>query len=503
MGERADPMPAERLRDGIAWSAQPGPQQHLVSCPLPDAFFGGQRGGGKSDGLLGDFSVREARYGGHLTGMLCRRTYPELGDIIERSHEIFGRLGWKYTGGDERSWRSPRGALLRFRHLDTIADARLYKGFNNSWLGFDELDEWPDPRPLDMLFATLRSKHGIPCVRRCTGNPGGPGHAWIKKRYRPHLWHKGEPYIYTRYRPQPEELPDLWVDAVYIPSRLEDNVYLPPEYEANLAIAAGSPQLFRAWRYGDWDVLAGGYFDVFDPTLHVIPRAKAIIEPWHRRWVSMDWGFEDDSAIHWHAINERREIVTYRELVTNHKTAPDLARMIVEASFVKNERGEPEREKLDRFILSQDAFAHKQSMRTIADEMAEVLADAGLPQPEKADAGPGSRISGWQLLFQLLQSGFWKITDNCKDLIESLPMLLRDDGNVEDVAPHPRDHSPDSVRMGLSTYLRQSREPIELKAARLVTSSDPTMRAIQVQKAEAMIRKAGQPVRVRRRRSFY
>ena len=30
------------------------------------------------------------------------------------------------------------------------------------------------------LLATLRSAHGVPCQMKCTCNPGGPGHHWVK-----------------------------------------------------------------------------------------------------------------------------------------------------------------------------------------------------------------------------------------------------------------------------------------------------------------------------------
>jgi hypothetical protein len=33
------------------------------------------------------------------------------------------------------------------------------------------------------LMATLRSTKGVPVGFRGTGNPGGPGHGWVKKRY--------------------------------------------------------------------------------------------------------------------------------------------------------------------------------------------------------------------------------------------------------------------------------------------------------------------------------
>jgi hypothetical protein len=35
-----------------AWRPQEGPQKALVDCPLKEIFFGGTRGGGKTDGVL-------------------------------------------------------------------------------------------------------------------------------------------------------------------------------------------------------------------------------------------------------------------------------------------------------------------------------------------------------------------------------------------------------------------------------------------------------------------
>jgi len=39
--------------------------------------------------------------------------------------------------------------------------------------------------------------------------------------------------------------------------------------------------------------------------------------------------------------------------------------------------------------------------------------------------------AAWQLMYQLMESDAWVITDNCAKLIETLPQLVRDDRRME------------------------------------------------------------------------
>ena len=41
----------------IGWEPQPGPQTALLACPVFEVFFGGARGGGKTDGMLGEWGL--------------------------------------------------------------------------------------------------------------------------------------------------------------------------------------------------------------------------------------------------------------------------------------------------------------------------------------------------------------------------------------------------------------------------------------------------------------
>ena len=50
-----------REPDHWAWAPQAGPQYALVECPAKEVFFGGTRGGGKTDGVLGKWALKEKR----------------------------------------------------------------------------------------------------------------------------------------------------------------------------------------------------------------------------------------------------------------------------------------------------------------------------------------------------------------------------------------------------------------------------------------------------------
>lgn len=493
----------------VVWSPQPGPQEMFVSCPIPDVFYGGARGGGKSDGLLGDYLGHAGRHGKNARGILVRRTLRELSELIERSRAIYAPLGWKFKGaeGQQGKWTAPNGATLVMTYLDNDNDAEKFQGHSYTWIGIDELGNFPSPKPIDKLWGTLRSAAGVPCVMRSTGNPGGPGHGWVKKRYidvGPYVVHEDQPL---------KSRPDLKVQRVFIPSTLDDNKILQqndPLYEARLA-ATGGEALFKAWRQGDWNILAGQYFDIFDENTHVVRRGDGLsprtytLEPWHPKWLSMDWGYHDDSVAHWHRSDEQKKVVTYREYATSQTTPEDLGRALVRACTPG--------EHLDAFYLSRDAFHKRNSERTIADEIyegiqkecavlrAEDKMPPSIPRPSKAD---DDRVGGWMLMYQMLANGNWRIDASCVVLIECLPLLIRDtrEGkNPEDCMDSMFDHAPDSARYGLKTRLRANlNTQLDEALTRAGQIVDLTQRHIAVLAAQEMASRRGVGVRCRRYR---
>ena len=424
---------------------------------MQDAFFGGARGGGKSFALIFDFLSRAQQYGPAAIGILFRRTYLELKELTRISREILTPAGWKLKQGPPAEWTSPQGALLTLAYLDEDADADNYQGFSFTWMGFDEAGNWATPTAIDKLWATLRSGPGVPCVRRLTGNPGGAGHQWLKERYvdpAPAF----TPFLWT---PNPDR-PQYSIESVYIPSLLEDNKKLlenDPEYDSRLA-SVGTDALYRAWRWADWTVVSGQYFTCWKPEMAIDSYTP---EPWQKVWISGDWGFTDPSVIHWHALDESGGVVTFKEFEVKGKTPEELANQIALYSTGLD---------VSYFYFSPDAFAKRNSTHTIADEVGAVLKAHNLPYPTRAD---NDRVGGWQLMYQLIRNGKWRITKDCPILLKSLPLLQREtdkDGkSTEDCAPHPNDHAPDSARYGLKSHFGRSKKPISQVVTERITHS--------------------------------
>src|SRR6188768_2643019 len=101
----------------IVWEPQSGPQKALLECQVFEVFFGGARGGGKTDGMLGEFASHADLYAENAIGLMVRRTRTELVETIERSKLLYTPLGAKFHEQD-KMWRFPNGARLRFAYLE-------------------------------------------------------------------------------------------------------------------------------------------------------------------------------------------------------------------------------------------------------------------------------------------------------------------------------------------------------------------------------------------------
>lgn len=461
----------------VIWRAQPGPQTSLIACPVFEVFFGGSRGGGKTDGMLGDWLRHADLYGEHAIGLMIRRERTQLIETIERSRQIYLALGAKFHEQDKQ-WRFPNGARLRFAYLERDSDAEAYQGHSYSRVYCEEIGNFPSSAPIMRLMATLRSGAGVPCGFRATGNPGGPGHQWVRARYidpAPLGWK----VIEDAYK-NPWTGEAVKRDRVYIPSRLTDNHYLGPEYVANLQMT-GSPTLVKAWLEGDWSVIEGAFFPEWSTDKHVIAPFR-IPDDW-LRFRSADWGSAAPFSIGWWAVVgdtsnvpngregsgslvalPRGALVRYREWYGASAPNVGLKLTIEEAAEgiklreiyePRNERGEPN---IAYSVLDPRCFANDGGPT-----QAERFAVKGLifrHADNKRVPGAGS-MGGWdQLRARLKGDGERPMIyffSACKDSIRTLPALQHDQAKPEDVDSDGEDHAPDEIRYACMSrpYIRK------------------------------------------------
>lgn len=450
------------------WAPQPGPQYHLIHCPVTDVVYGGARGGGKTYALIGDAAIRAGKYGADFRGLFIRRQQTELADVKMKMTEVYSRIGAKWSES-KQTWEFPGGGTLVLKYLMNDDDAMMYQGWNLTALYVDEIGSFENRRAIDLLWGAMRTTKGVPVVRRMTCNPGGPGHLWVKQLYLSH----GR-YRVFHYAPNPDH-PNLTIDAVFIPAKLEDNKLLmanDPLYEAKLAAACGGDTaLYQAWRNGDWDHLAGTYFS-FDPKIHTaLPPPMPDYMP---KWMAIDWGYTHPAAVLW-ACDFGDRAYVYRERLYTNTDPVSLGQYIAEVN------GD---ERIENVYLSPDAFARRTGENTVAIELKEgfdranvMRGAAQLPHPEPAF---NDRVNGWQAVAAGLQHGRLVFSPLCTELIRVLPSLVRDPKKPNDVHKVDGDDVADCVRYLWATRKRGDVvEPMEVRAAREITALDPNHRAMQ------------------------
>lgn len=437
----------------IVWQPQPGPQQALVTCPYPEIFYGGARGGGKTDGIIGKLAIKSGLYGKYFNAVIFRREVPQADDLVERGNEIFTKLGAKFAT-QHKTWRFPSGGRIRIRPLEQVSDTEKYQGQNLTDVIIEEAGNYPDPAPIDRMHGALRSGRGVPCQMILTGNPGGPGQTWIKERYI-------DPYpagmkLLTR------KLPNGGIHKyIYIPSRLTDNKILlknDPDY-INRLYLVGSEALVRAWLEGDFNAVEGAFFDCWATDKHVIPPMKL---PRHwLRFRSMDWGSAAPFSVNWWAIASedlkwdvsgrsgiipKGAMVQYREWYGASKPNVGL-KMTAEA--VAHGIIEREDEKIRYCVLDPSAFA-EDGGPSIAERMYTAEEDLYWQRADNKRTGRTGAMGGWdQMRARLI--GFdgrpmMYFFDTCIASIRTIPILQHDVRKPEDLDTTAEDHAADSVR---------------------------------------------------------
>lgn len=430
----------------VIWQPQPGPQTALLECPVFEVFYGGARGGGKTESSIGDWLQHSDAYGEAAIGIFFRRKLVQLSEVIARTKMIFSKLGAKYNE-QQKTWTMANGARLKFAYLERDSDAEEYQGHSYTRVYVEEVTNFPSPAPINKLRATLRSATGVPTGMRLTGNPGGPGHNWVKARYIDPAKH-GYKVIWEETEIELDGVKTIVkLDRVFIPSKIGDNVLLmrnDPTYILRLR-QSGSEALVQAWLEGNWDIVDGAFFDEWD-TKHILSRDwEALIPKNALRFRSFDWGSARPFCCGWYAISDGSwglpsgALFKYREWYG--ASAPNKG-LKMTADLVAEGIREREIGEFIRYGVADPAIFIRDGGPSIAETM--------MIKQVMWKRGDNRRKPGWEMLRQRLVGingePMLYFSETCEDSIRTIPVLQHDETDPEDLDTEAEDHAADETR---------------------------------------------------------
>ena len=442
-----------RSQQPIIWQPQSGPQTEFHRRPEFEVLYGGAAGGGKSDSLLIE-GLRQADMPTYRA-IIFRRTFPELQELIDRSLELFPRCipGAKWNEQKKR-WTFPSGATYRFAHMQHEADKHEYQGHQYQYIAFDELTHFTEGMYLYLISRCRTADPRLRCYVRAATNPGGVGHGWVKRRFidvcspvpdGPRRYEATMGVWWQPMRPGPAYTdPDTGLLRAFIPSRVFDNrklVEADPQYIKRLLSLSEDER--RALLEGDWDVFSGQYFREFRREKHVVDPPFMPPPSWVC-FASMDWGFAAPCAVLWHAVDPASgRVVTYRELYVTSRHPSEVA-----VKFKELSAGED-----IRYVKASPDMWQERGLGSKVqggESIAEVFINAGIPL-EPAD---NRRVIGWTRVREYLRDApddlpWWRANSCCENLLRTLPELIHDERNVEDVDGDCEDHAPEALRYAL------------------------------------------------------
>ena len=420
----------------IIFEPNEGPQTQFLAASEREVFYGGARGGGKSYAMLID-PLRYCDKQKHR-GLLLRRSMPELRDLINHSQQLYPKAfpGAKWRE-QEKEWRFPSGAKIEFGYAENTTDALRYQGQSYTWIGIDELPQYPTPDIYNFLRSSLRSVDPeIPVFMRATGNPGNVGSTWVKEMF-------VDPSVPNTKFDVEIQTP-VGVKKItrrFIPAKLQDNPYLMQTEDYYIMLASLPEVQRKQFLDGDWGAYEDAAFPEFNLTTHVVEPFE-IPRNWHR-FRSCDWGYSSPACVLWFAIDFDNNLWIYRELYTKKVTADLFAQQVLDLEH---------KEYIRYGVLDSSTWARRGD---VGPSIAETMITAGC-RWRPSDRSPRSRINGKLEIHKRLsvrekdneKKPSLFIFNNCVNLIRTLPLLPCDKNNPEDVDTHAEDHAYDALRYG-------------------------------------------------------
>ncbi len=462
MADRLDPPKPDAF--ALLWFVpNAGPQTTFLDAfeeRNADLFYGGAAGGGKSAALLAGSLRACVNYPG-LEAYWFRESYPNLRRSIQKTlayYRYADVLGAHWHDRD-MELRFDNGSYIAFCYIRDSRQAQDYLSVSMQLLLLDERTQLR-PDAVDLLYSRVRKGNSDAPVLgiRSASNPGGIGHAVVKREYIEATEHGAI---------------DLTDEAgrrrSFIQARVSDNPKVDPvEYAKSLS--ALSPILRQRMLDGDWNIVAGQVFSEWRHDRHVIIPFE--LPPSWRRFGGIDWGMRHPAAVVWAAEDNDGRLWIYRELHQSGLGEQGLADRITEMNGSEH-------------VI----FAFDPSMsRQVGDALpvSTVLQQHGVVLVPAIN----DRLPGWARVHSYLAeapaclhhaSMGWEtcplmhVFASCTDLIEAVPGLpYAETGNTEDAEKLEADLERGRLGDDLPDALRYLVMQLGATAAPVIYDDRPT-----------------------------
>ena len=266
-----------------------------------------------------------------------------------------------------------------------------------------------------------------------TCNPGGVGHAWVKRLF----------IDRTYINEEREE------DYEFIPSKVYENDWLMKNDPSYIRTLENLPEERRkAMLDGNWDVYDGQFFDEFNREIHITDPHK--LPTTFRLYRVLDYGLDMLACYHV-MVDTQNNIKIIHEIYESNLIVQEAALKIKETT---KSLGFSEDDVY--LTLAPDDLWSRDA--TIGKSAFDIFYDNGLTLTKSSRA----RIDGWLAVKELMKvyetrdpltgnmikKARLQIFSTCRNLIRCIPLLQYDSKKYNDVStePHEITHGPDALR---------------------------------------------------------
>ncbi len=249
--------------------------------------FGGARGPGKSHAVMAQIALDDCQRVPGLKYLYLRKIGKQAREQFEDLRRaVLGPLPHQYNRSEGVVY-FPNGSRILIGHFNNESDVDAYLGIQYDGAAIEEATALTLTKRQAVRDSIRTSLQGWRPRLYETTNPGGVGHAWFKATY------------IIPYRQRQER------ETRFIFATVEDNRFINPDYRRTLEQNIG--WRLRAYRYGDWDIVAGQFFTNFRHDVHVLPPERWPFKQIPREWPvwgSLDYGHNHPTSAHLHTMNE-------------------------------------------------------------------------------------------------------------------------------------------------------------------------------------------------------